>query len=182
MVYLDISRYFEKIWHEGLLAKCDVEFGIRGSLLTWLESYLKGRKQIVQVGHDVSTPHELAAGVPQGSVLGPLLAIMYLNGLSNITKNEMLFFADDSSLHASHNHHNFQEVERSLQLDLNRIKHYGRDWLITFNATKTTQQTFTNKSVPKIPDLNFDGMIIPRRDAHKHLGVTLSTDLGLNLT
>ena len=92
IVYLDISRYFEKIWHSGLLAKCDIEFGIRGTQLSWLESYLRGRQQVVQVGHTTSTPRTLAAGVPQGSVLGPLLAIMYLNGLSSITENVMLFF------------------------------------------------------------------------------------------
>ena len=177
IIYLDISRYFEKIWHEGLLAKCDVEFGIRGSELLWIESYLKDRQQIVQVGNATSSPPTLAAGVPQGSVLGPLLAIMYLNGLSKITENEMLFFADDSSLHVSHNACNFAKVERSLQRDLDRIKCYGNDWSITFNATKTTQQTLTNKATPKIPALNFDGMAVPACDAHKHLGLTISSDL-----
>ena len=77
MIYLDISRYFERIWHAGLLAKCEKEFGIRGSLLKWLSSYLSERNQIVQVGHQKSSPLDLKAGVPQGSVLGPLLAIMY---------------------------------------------------------------------------------------------------------
>ena len=176
VIYLDISRYFEKIWHEGLLAKCDIEFGIRGTCLDWLKSYLSGRMQIVQVGQAISTQRELSAGVPQGSVLGPLLAIMYLNGLSNITGNDMLFFADDSSLHASHNYHNIHEVERSLQADLDRIKRYGDDWAITFNADKTTQQTFTNKQT-RIPALTFNDKIIPIRDSHKHLGVTMSTDL-----
>ena len=177
IVYLDISRYFEKIWHEGLLAKCDVEFGIRGAQLHWLESYLRGRQQIVHVGHSTSTPRTLDAGVPQGSVLGPLLAIMYLNGLSNITKNEMLFFADDSSLHVSHNSNNFTEVERALQQDLECIKSYGNDWIVAFNTAKTAQQTFTNKAFANIPALSFDEMAIPIHDAHKHLGITISADL-----
>ena len=176
VIYLDISRYFEKIWHEGLLAKCDIEFGIRGTYLDWLKSYLSGRKQIVQVGQATSTQRKISAGVPQGSVLGPLLAIMYLHGLSSMTDNEMLFFADDSSLHASHNADNIHEVERSLQVDLDRIKRYGYDWAITFNADKTTQKTFTYKHA-RIPALTFDDKIIPIRDSHKHLGVTISTDL-----
>ena len=92
VVYLDISRYFEKIWHEGLTAKCDAEFGIRGKHLDWLKSYLSDRRQSVQVGQAVSTQRSLSAGVPQGSVLGPLLAILYLNGLSAITENEMFIF------------------------------------------------------------------------------------------
>ena len=103
IIYLDISRYFEKICHEGLLAKCDGEFGIKGKPLDWLKCYLSNRRQVVQVGHATSVSRALAAGVPQGSVLGPLLAIMYLNGLSNNTRNEMLFLAADSSVHGSHN-------------------------------------------------------------------------------
>ena len=177
IIYLDISRYFEKIWHEGLLAKCDTEFGIRGRHLDWLRSYLSDRWQIVQIGHATSAPVGLSAGVPQGSVLGPLLAILYLNGRSNITKNEMLFFADDSSLFASHNTNSIQVAQDTLQRDLEHIKHYGDDWIITFNANKTSQQTFTTKPVPSIPGLLFDGIGIPVRDEHKHLGVTMSSDL-----
>ena len=177
IIYLDISRYFEKIWHEGLLAKCNIEFGMRGKELDWLQSYLSNRRQIVQVGQVKSVPRTLAAGVPQGSVLGPLLAIMYLNGLSSSTHNEMLFFADDSSLHASHTTHNIQEAEQSLQRDLDSIKRYSNDWIITFNASKTSQQTFTHKTSPKIPVLKFDGIPIPVTDDHKHLGLTMSTDL-----
>ena len=177
IVYLDISRYFEKIWHEGLLAKCDAEFGIRGNYLEWLNSYLTNRQQVVQVGHSTSKPQKLAAGVPQGSVLGPLLAIMYLNGLSRVTVNEMLFFADDSSLHTSHNSNNCEDIEKSLQHDLQSIKEYGDDWIITFNASKTSQQTFTQKPKTKIPALTFDGIPIPIKDNHKHLGVTMSSDL-----
>ena len=177
IIYLDISRYFEKIWHEGLLAKCDKEFGIRGRHLDWLESYLKDRQQIVQIGQATSTPRFLAAGVPQGSVLGPLLAIMYLNGLSSITNNEMLFFADDSSLNASHNADNFEEVEQTLQQDLECIKDYGSNWIITFNETKTFQQTFTLKAMTKTPSLTFGGTAVPISDSHTHLGITMSTDL-----
>ena len=173
IIYLDISRYFEKIWHEGLLAKCDTEFGIRGKHLDWLSSYLSDRSQKVKVGETESGQRRLVAGVPQGSVLGPLLAIMYLNGLSEVTHNEMLFFADDSSIHARHNRINFDEVQRSLQHDLDAISEYAHDWIITFNAAKTTQQTFTHKPEPKIPTLNFDGSRVPHRDSHKHLGATM---------
>ena len=160
VIYSDISRYFEKIWHEGLLAKCDTEFGIRGVHLNWVNSYLSERKQAVQVGQSTSTQRGLSAGVPQGSVLGPLLAIMYLHGLSNITDNETLFFADDSSLHAIHTANNVHEVERSLQLDLDRIRSYGNDWAITFNATKTTQQTFANKQTI-IPTVTVGDLLRP---------------------
>ena len=129
----------------------------------------------MQVGQAVSTQRSLSAGVPQGSVLGPLLAILYLNRLSDTTENEMLFFADDSSLYASHNSTKVQAVQHLLQRDLDSISRYGEDWIITFNATKTTQQTFTKKSQP--PSLVFDGITIPTSDSHKHLGLTISSDL-----
>ena len=164
---LTFQDTLEKKWHEGLLAKCDVEFGIRGKPLDWLKSYLSNRRQVIQVGHATSVSRALAAVVPQGSVLGPLLAIMYLNGLSNSARNEMLFFADDSSIHASHNKKNCHEVERSLQQDLDYIRKYSKDWIITFNAAKTFQQTFTHKPKLKMPALTFDGTPIPITDNHK---------------
>ena len=178
VVYLDISRYFEKkIWHDGLLAKCKKEFGINGSLLDWLKSYLGGRSQRVQAGEEKSVPLLLKAGVPQGSVLGPLLAIMYLNGLSTQTEHGMLFFADDSSLHASHTPQTSEQVKQSLQRDLDAIFTYGKNWAITFNATKTVQQTFSNKKNEQTLPLKFGDQPIPLTDSHKHLGLYLSTDL-----
>ena len=82
-IFLDISKYFDKIWHDGLLEKCKIQYKISGSLLAWLKSYLSDRTQIVKVGNSLSTPTKIDSGCPQGSVLGPLLAIMYLNDLSN---------------------------------------------------------------------------------------------------
>ena len=177
IIYLDISRYFEKIWHAGLLAKCKYEFGIEGRVLCWLESYLDDRSQMVQIGAEQSHPLTLKAGVPQGSVLGPLLAIMYLNGLSGLTSNNMLYFADDSSLHCSHTPATLLDKEVELQNDLNTIYNYGLKWAITFNASKTNQQTFSNRRHPRPPNLSFGGQQISPTSEHKHLGLTFSADL-----
>ena len=177
-VYLDITRYFEKIWHAGLLAICEKEFGLTGNLLTWLESYLTDRRQTVNINNATSQPLTLDAGVPQGSVLGPLLAILYLNGLCDKTTNNMLFYADDCSLFSTYSQtDNFRDVQLTLQQDLDIIYHYGKTWAITFNATKTTQQTFSHRQQTNIPALTFGGQPIPTVDDHKHLGLTLSTDL-----
>ena len=103
---------------------------------------------------------------------------MYLNSLGNITDNEMLFFADDSSIIAKHNTENFYAVEASLQKDLDAIQEYGSRWIITSNASKTSQQTFSNKRVPDVPKVKFGTQTIPPLNAsHKHLGLTISTDL-----
>ena len=136
-VYLDISKYFEKIWHRGSLHKCENEFMITGRLLHWLKSYLSDRIQRVQIRNSFSHPRKINAGCPKGSVLGPFLALIYLNDLSNQTHNDVLFFADDTSLYASHNAHSLLTTQRSLQHDLDEIHKYVREWVITFNTTKT---------------------------------------------
>ena len=178
-VYLDISRYFDKIWHKGLLHKCKYEFGITGNLLNWLTSYLSDREQRVKIGDSYSTILKINAGCPQGSVLGPLLAILYLNDLSNKTLNETLFFADDTSIFVPHTPNNLTVVENSLQNDLDEIYRYGQKWIITFNASKTVQQTFSNKqkSEQTVPCLTFGGEPIPKHSTHKHLGLVVSEDL-----
>ena len=176
-IYLDISKYFDKIWHDGLLYKCKTDFGLSGTLLTWLKSYLTNRSQKVIIENISSSLQKIDAGCPQGSVLGPLLALIYLDGLSTKTSNDTLFFADDTSLYASHNKDDLITTQISLQNDLDNIQEYSQEWKITFNCAKTIQQTFSLKNEPKTPLLGFNGQIIPTNDCHKHLGISRSTDL-----
>lgn len=176
ILYFDISRYFEKIWHKGLLHKCEHEFGLT-NILPWLRSYLTDRRQAVQINETKSSLLPLNAGCPQGSVTGPLLALLYLNALSGKTQNEMLFFADDACLISSHNPENIQNMQQLLQNDITQIQTYGNDWLIKFNASKTIQQSFSYRNESEVPNLNFDANPIPVESKHKHLGITLSTDL-----
>ena len=176
VIYLDISKYFDKIWHKGLIFKCKNYCGISGNLLSWLTSYLHNRKQIVKVGNSQSAPKLINAGCPQGSVLGPLLALIYLNDLSYKTDNDILFFADDTSLYAQHPH-TWTMLHQSLQQDLHNIQQFGKEWIIKFNSSKTIQQTFTNKNTQNPPVLLFDGQQIPCATNHKHLGLNISTDM-----
>ena len=177
-IYLDISKYFDKIWHDGLLYKCKNEFFITGPLLSWLQSYLTDRTQRVRVGDCFSKTQTIKAGCPQGSVLGPLLALMYLDGLTDKVTNEILLYADDTSLHASHSTEDLDTVQDSLQCDLDAIDNYAKQWAITFNKSKTVLQTFTHKNQSISPKLKFSGHVIPTdTEAHKHLGVIFSKDL-----
>ena len=102
-------------------------------------------------------------------MLGPLLAIMHLNRLGSITENEMLFFADKSSVFTNYKIGDIRGTEASLQRDLHKMHEYGSKWVITFNAKKTTLQTFTRRSSPLLPHLPFDNQQIPVKDSHKHL-------------
>ena len=176
-IFLDISKYFDKIWHKGLIYKCEKEFGISGTLLNWLKSYLSDRKQVVKIQNSLSAPRKINAGCPQGSVLGPLLALIYLNDLSTRTTNDILFFADDTSLYASHTCKTLTSTQSSLQLDLDEIKKYGQEWAIKFNDSKTVQQTFSHQPHNTPPQLTFGRLPIPATNTHSHLGLTFSKDL-----
>ena len=176
-IYLDISKYFDKIWHTGLLHKCRHDFGITDSLYDWLKSYLTDRRQRVRIDDTFSDTKIINAGCPQGSVLGPLLALIYLDGLSTRTHNDILFFADDVSIYASYPTEDFIQAQTSLQKDLDAIYKYGQEWAITFNTNKTKQQTFSLKQKFTLPTLAFGNDKIPHCDNHTHLGMTFSKDL-----
>ena len=94
LVFLDISKAFDKVWHEGLLYKLK-SMGISGELYDLLEKYLSGRFQRVVLNGQTSS---FLAGVPQGSILGPLLFLVYISDLPDGLKSNGKLFADDTSL------------------------------------------------------------------------------------
>ena len=96
-MFLDISAAFDKVWHKGLLTKLE-QIGISGAFLTIFQSYLSNRKQCVVVDGIKSDLLEIQAGVPQGSRLGPLLFLIYINDIVIDIESEILLFADDFSL------------------------------------------------------------------------------------
>ena len=97
-IYLDLSKAFDTIDHSILLQKLNY-YGIKGTSQQWFKSYLTNRKQQVEFKDSMSTLKEITTGVPQGSILGPLLFIIYMNDISQVTeKFHFTLYADDTSL------------------------------------------------------------------------------------
>ena len=173
-LFLDISAAFDKVWHKGLLAKLE-QIGISGAVLTLFNSYLSNRKQCVVVDGVKSSMMDIQAGVPQGSRLGPLLFIIYINDIVEGLESEILIFADDCSLLASGT--DPTETAEQLNRDLHKISTWADKWKVLFNAGKTKDIIFSNKMLNNSPPLVFNDSFINRVNTHRHLGVYLTSNL-----
>ena len=172
--FLDISAAFDKVWHNGLIAKLE-QIGIKDEFLQLFKSYLSERKQCTVVDGVKSSFINITAGVPQGSRLGPLLFIIYINDIVQSLESEILVFADDCSLLACGT--DPTETAEQLNRDLSKISTWAQKWKVKFNPGKTKDLIFSNKSLNNSPPLIFNNDFIERISKHRHLGVYLSSNL-----
>ena len=161
------------MWHRGLLFKLQ-KAGVHGPLLRWFENYLINRCQRVCIRGQHSLTGYIKAGVPQGSVLGPLLFLIYINDLTNVTFSKMKLFADDTSLYIDFD--NADQASAIINEDLKSIQDWANQWLVKFSPTKTKLMTCSNKK-RIYPDIKFDNVVLKSVDSHKHLGLTLAKNL-----
>lgn len=144
MVFCDISKAFDRVWHKGLIAKLR-SIGISGNLLHWFKNYLSCRKQRV-VLHDKMSPWEvIRAGVTQGSILGPLLFIIYINDIVTDIQCQIKLFADDTSLYIVVDDRS--QASNKLNSDLSKINTWANNWLVTFNPNKTENIIISRKNM-----------------------------------
>ena len=140
-IYLDFAKAFDKVPHQRLLVKLR-SMGIGGSLLGWIGDWLEGRRQRVYIGGGRSGWRWVTSGVPQGSVLGPLLFLVFINDLEEGVLNSLLKFADDTKL--------FGVVDNvtqhdQLQRDLCTIVEWSKTWQMEFNVDKCNILHFGNE-------------------------------------
>ena len=177
-IFLDISKAFDKVWHDGLIFKLR-QNGISGDIINILQDFLRNRKQRVVLNGQCSSWADVNAGVPQGSILGPLLFLIYINDLSDGLKSECKLFADDTSLFSVVNDINTSASD--LNEDLEKIGNWAFKWKMNFNPDPNKQAQeiiFSRKKTASLhPVVYFDNKPVKSSQIHKHLGMILDSNL-----
>ena len=180
VVFLDISKAFDKVWHKGLIFKLS-KCGIGGELLNWFQDYLQGHMQRVVIAGQYSDWEHLYAGVPQGSVLGPLLFLLYINDVTNVVRNcNIRLFADDTCL--------FIEVDDRIEAankvneDLSHIFKWSKQWIVQFSPSKTKSLIISNKKDSNLnPPVCINNLPIEEVKSFKYLGLNFTSNLRWSL-
>ena len=153
---IDITGAFDKVSHLGLLTKIQ-GYGIRGSLLQWLTDYLDNHKIQAAVGGKTSNSFAMHSGVPQGSILGPNLFLLYINDAEdNLPHNVYLaVYADDMTLYATIRLEESPEArDRALQSALTRMQEWGMTWRVAFEPKKSQLISITRRrNLLRLPSL-----------------------------
>jgi len=174
-VFLDFSKAFDTVNHDILLSKL-FHLGVRGVAHRWFESYLRARKQYVVVGSSASAMSEINIGVPQGSVLGPVLFLIYINDMRECSTNlRYVHFADDTT--AFHSHSDLQQLTSDVNADLGSLCTWLRCNRLSLNVNKTVYMMFTNRKMLVPPVITIAGTGIQQVEKSKFLGVTLDNKL-----
>ena len=177
-LFVDLTKAFDTVDHEILLQKLEY-YGIRGHANNFLRSYLSNRKQYTVVGNKSSEVRNISCGVPQGSVLGPLLFLLYVNDIHMCVDNSLTrLFADDTGLHMYNK--NIHELISFAKTQIRKLFKWCISNNLTINYTKTSFILFhaKNKPVPdNFNDIDVDGILIKRVSSAVYLGVTFDEKL-----
>ena len=174
VIYLDLSKAFDKVNHSILIHKIK-QLGISGKICSWIQNFLSDRTQQVIIDGANSSPAKVLSGVPQGTVLGPVLFIIYMNDLHSVVKNSLLkCFADDSKLIKSIE--NLQDREKLVE-DLKAVLQWTSDNSMEFNADKFQLIQHGKHDELKLPYTLPNGQELEKSETVKDLGTHVSEDL-----
>ena len=171
VIYLDFQKAFDKVPHQRLILKLK-SHGMGNSIINWIEQWLKDRRQRVVVDGEVSSWKPVLSGVPQGSVLGPILFLIYINDLEEGVTGNILKFADDTKL--------FRKVKeigdkKKLQDDIDKLVKWSEKWQMSFNfgKCKCLHTGSGNTGV----NYEMGGTILSKTVKEKDLGVTMNANM-----
>ena len=176
VLILDFRKAFDKVPHARLFKKLD-HYGIHGALLHWLKSFLTNRSQHVVLDNQKSHPTPVTSGVPRGTVLPPLLFLLYINDLPSRVRSRVRLYADDVLLYS----YIKSETDcHTLQEDLDALVEWARTWQMEFNPSKCEFLQITNKMNPTVYNYHIEATPIVQVEHTKYLGVTISRNLSWN--
>ena len=171
IIYLDFQKAFDKVPHKRLMVKLE-SHGIQGDVLRWIENWLNNRKQRVVINGKASEWTSVTSGVPQGSVLGPVLFLIYINDIDEGITSIISKFADDTKI-ANSVVSNEQVIE--MQNNLNKLSEWGQMWQMNYNADKCKVLHIGYRNAKANYTLN--GTQLKSVDSEVDLGVTMSCNL-----
>jgi len=173
VLYLDFAKAFDKVPHQRLLKKMEAA-GIAGHTLEWVRNWLKDRKSRVVVNGKKSTWREVLSGVPQGSVLGPILFVIYINDLEKEVKGDqqVVMFADDTKVSQTLKD---QNSPNDFQDTLNRLYGWSERWCMPFNVDKC-HIVHVGRANPK-KQYTMNGQPLNESQLERDVGVMISNDL-----
>jgi hypothetical protein len=173
---MDFSKAFDVVPHNRLISKLH-RYGIRNTTLAWIGSFLKHRTQRVVVSGEKSAWSNVLSGVPQGTVLGPLLFLAYINDLPDKLNSSVRLFADDCVIYREIRNDHDAEI---LQDDLNTLSLWEQKWLMKFNPQKCFVMRVTHARSPKDFSYSLSGNILSFTSSHSYLGVCITDNLSWN--
>ena len=177
-ILLDFSKAFDKVDHNGLILKMKM-YGISNQLINWTKSFLSNRTQKVVVEGKESENEQVISGVPQGTVLGPLLFLLYINDIDkNLSEGSNIrLFADDSFLYRQIKS---ESDTKQLQKDLETLQEWEDKWKMEFHPDKCQVLRITNKLKPIQASYSIHGKTLKETKSAKYLGVVIDSKLNWN--
>jgi hypothetical protein len=180
LLFLDFEKAFDKVPHRRLLQKLEA-YGVSGSILKWIEAFLRNRRQRVVLGGECSEWESVCSGVPQGSVLGLLLFVIFINDLPETIELPSKLYADDSKVMCEIRKDKVEEDTSRLQADIERIVEWCDRWLMKLNVGKCKVMHIGFKN----PRVNYqmkdvvsgESRALEKTDLERDLGVYISSDL-----
>ena len=176
LIILDFSKAFDRVPHKRLLKKMD-HYGVRGSTYKWIQAFLTDRAQQVQVEGATSDSITVISGVPQGTVLGPLLFLLFINDLPDCVQSSTRLFADDCILYRRIRNDKDAEI---LQEDLNQLAEWEKKWGMAFHPDKCSTLRISRSKNPYSKTYILKGHTFTTEDSTRYLGVELQSNMSWN--